>query len=446
MKQASGSLGTVLKYVLIVVLLLVLAGAGWATWNWYHSGGQGASYRTEKVTRGKLVATISSTGTVEPEEVIDVGAQVAGQILRFGPDPDDSSKTVDYRSNVRQGTILAELDDALFRARVEQAKADLESKKADLESKKADLAVAARDWARSQRLHPTGGIAESDYEVSRGNFETKTAAIKVAEAAVGQAEAALNEANTNLGYTVIKSPVKGVIIDRRVNVGQTVVASLSAPSLFLIAKDLTRVQVWVSVNEADISNIKKGQEATFTVDTYPGEVFKGVVTKVRLNAQMTQNVVTYTVEVTTDNKDGRLLPYLTANVKFKVDERTDALLVPNSALRWRPSAAQVHPDYRSEYQQSLRRKLGQGGEGGDAEKEALNRATVWVEDGPFVRPVKIRTGLTDGVNTEVLTVEADRLGKVEALEKDTPLVVGEQKGAPVGGANPFVPQMFKKKE
>src|SRR5262249_14632493 len=399
----------------------------------------------------------SSTGTVEPEEVVDVGAQVAGQILRFGPDPADSTgtKTIDYCSNVEKGTELAYLDPALFEARVEQTEANLRSAKADLGSKQADFEVAERDWARSQRLRSSGGaISEADYETSRGNFQKTQAAIRVAEAFVGQAEAALKEAKTNLGYTVIKSPVKGTIIARRVNVGQTVVASLSAPSLFLIAKDLTRVQIWVSVNEADIARIKKGQEATFTIDAYPGEVFKGVVTKDRNDAQMTQNVVTYPVEVTTANPpteeypNGKLRPYMTANVKFIVARRDDALLVPNGALRWRPSTALVHPDYRDEHQQSLRRKGG-GGESGPGETDSQNHGILWVEDGGFVRPVKVLTGLTDGVNTEILRVEADHFGKEEALEKDTPIVVGEQKGGPGGGTvNPFVTPMFgnKKKE
>ena len=164
------------------------------------------------------------------------------------------------------------------------------------------------------------------------------AAIVQAQGTVSQAEATLKRALQNLSYCTIISPVKGVIIDRRVNIGQTVVASLNAPSLFLLAKDLKRLQVWVSVNEADIGHIKPGQAVTFTVDAFPGEVFSGEVGKVRLNATMTQNVVTYTVEIITDNSNGKLLPYLTANVTFIVGERKNVLLVPNAALRWTPTA------------------------------------------------------------------------------------------------------------
>ena len=169
------------------------------------------------------------------------------------------------------------------------------------------------------------------------------AAILEAQAIRGPGRGGPDRAQRNLSYCTIKSPVKGVIIDRRVNIGQTVVASLNAPSLFLLAKDLTRMQVWVAVNEADIGKIHPGQPVTFTVAAFPGETFRGEVGKVRLNASMTQNVVTYTVEVITDNSNGRLLPYLTANVQFELDRRKDVLLVPSAALRWTPSADQVAP-------------------------------------------------------------------------------------------------------
>src|SRR5215831_2594864 len=147
-------------------------------------------------------------------------------------------------------------------------------------------------------------------------------------------------------YCTIISPVKGIIIDRRVNIGQTVVSSLSTPSLFLIAKDLTRIQVWVSVNEADIGNVHPGQPVTFTIDAFPNQVFHGQITNIRLNATMTQNVVTYTVAVTTDNADGKLLPYLTANVRFVTGSRHNVLVVPNAALRWQPQSNQIAPQFR----------------------------------------------------------------------------------------------------
>src|SRR5205814_7076430 len=187
--------------------------------------------------------------------------------------------------------------------------------------------------------------------VSRPNYEPATANVGVAQATIKQTQSALETAKINLGYTTIVSPVKGVILDRRVNIGQTVVSSLNAPSLFLIAKDLKRLQVWASVNEADIGNVHSGQPVTFTVDAYPGRVFKGVVAadQPRLNASMTQNVVTYTVVVNTDNSDGKLVPYLTANLQFEISKHANVLLVPNAALRWKPSPNQVAPEARDEY-------------------------------------------------------------------------------------------------
>jgi HlyD family secretion protein len=294
-------------------------------------------------------------------------------------------------------------------------------------------------------------MAESDRDSAQNAYETARAAVPSNEANLEKAKrtvemkkAILDKAEKNLGYCTIKSPVRGVIIDRRVNIGQTVVASLSAPSLFLLAKDLRRLQVWAQVNEADIGNIHKGQTATFTVDTYPTDTFSGVVTKVRLNANMTQNVVTYTVEVTTDNPvdkdhpEGKLLPYLTANLQFKVAERKGVLLVPNAALRWKPRKDEVHPDYRDEFEQSLRRRAAQEDDKPGGEKKQHNRATLWLEDEGFVRPVKVRTGLADGFRTEVVSAESDQ----EEITENTHVVTGTvQKGVVQDVDNPFVSKM-----
>lgn len=210
----------------------------------------------------------------------------------------------------------------------------------------------------------------------------------------------MKQAEINLDWTRIRSPVKGVIIDRRVNVGQTVVASLNAPSLFLIAKDLKHLQVWVSVNEADIGKIRKEQAVRFTVDAFPGEVFAGKVAQIRLNATMTQNVVAYTVVVTTDNPDGKLLPYLTANVQFEVGRRKDVLLVPNAALRWRPQPQWIAADAREKT--PLQKPGSHETPPGDRTRQQQEPRHVWVQDGKFVRPVAVETGLSDGVMTEII--------------------------------------------
>jgi HlyD family secretion protein len=215
------------------------------------------------------------------------------------------------------------------------------------------------------------------------------------------------------------------------------VASLNAPSLFLIAKDLKRLQVWASVNEADIGQIHAGQVVRFSVDAYPDEVFKGVVAQIRLNASMTQNVVTYTVVVDTNNDNGKLLPYLTANVQFEVSQRNNVLLVPNAALRWRPQPQQVVPDAREAFVKSQRRRGGNAPADKGApksDKDRQHNGTVWAEEGGFVRPVKVRVGLTDGLLTEVSGDDVS-----EGME----VVVGESRqNGSVGTTNPFTPQMF----
>ena len=336
---------------LIPLLLIVLA----VFWFWRGSGHRSMPYRLAPVVRGNLEAVISATGTVEPEEVVDVGAQVAGKIVAFGKDK--HGKPIDYGSHVEAGTVLARIDDSLYAADVSQSKAQLGQAKANYQRSQADLGQlraklvqAEADWQRAQQLGPSEALSQADYDaarsaydVARANLNVGQAAIVQAKEAVSQAEASLAKAKQNLDYCTIRSPVKGVIIDRRVNIGQTVVSSLSAPSLFLIARDLTKMQVWASVNEADIGSIHPGQPVTFTVDALPGKTFQGVVGKIRLNATMTQNVVTYTVEVNTDNSSGVLIPYLTANLKFIVSERKNVLLVPNAALRWIPQPDQVAP-------------------------------------------------------------------------------------------------------
>src|SRR5262249_35369808 len=235
----------------------------------------------------------------------------------------------------------------------------------------------------------------------------------------------------------IPSPVEGVIIDRRVSLGQTVQSSFNTPSLFLIAKDLKRMKVWASVNEADVGQVKLGQTVRFTVDAYPGHDFKGTVGLIRLNATSTQNVVTYTVEVVTDNSNNKLLPYMTANLHFEVDRLTNKMLVPNSALRWKPSPDQMAPDVREEFAKRKGKGGGQGqGQGqGGGKGEASNKGIVWKKDGTFVRPVKLMLGPTDGNNTQVLEGE---------LNDGDALIVGENRsGGDAGGTtNPFAPQMF----
>jgi len=470
-----------MRKVVIALLVLGLVG-GAAAWYVQRGGDQDVAFRTGKVARGDLLISIDATGTLEPEEVIDVGAQVAGQILSFGKDAD--GKTVDYGSHVEAGTVLAQIDDSLYKAQaaeanaqVQQAKAALQVTNANLEQAKAKLYQAQRAWERAQKLGPSEALAQAQYDSYKSDFETAQANVAVSEASILQAqatvvqtEAAAQRAKRNLDYTTIRSPVKGVIIDRRVNTGQTVVASLNAPSLFLLAKDLTRMQVWVPVNEADIGKIRAGQPVSFSVDAFPGQTFKGEVGKVRLNASMTQNVVTYTVEIITDNSSGQLLPYLSANVRFELARRSDVLMVPNAALRWTPATDQIEPQFRDTAAkqtadstpsdgvapaasesgggpQAAARGPARGGsaqgEGrnlrsrgsppGSASESGMTRGTIWALEGKYVRPLPVQVGQSDGSMTEV-----QGAGVTDGLE----VVMGVQAkaAAQADSTNPFAPR------
>jgi HlyD family secretion protein len=437
-----------------LALLLILLGAGTAAVvsmtgglsHWYLrlGGTPSASYRTAPVVRENLLASISASGTVEPEDVIDVGAQVVGQIKEFGPDleagplPNGSYRPVDFRSRVKKGMILAKLDDALFKARQDKAQADARSAEAHVRLLEAKSHQAERDWQRAQELHGRQAMSNQDYDTAHTTFLIAKADMEDARAAANGAQAALNEARQNMEYTTIYCPVVGEILDRRVNVGQTVVSGLNAPSLFLIATDLRRMQVWASINEADIGQIHEGQSVRFTVDAYPNRSFEGVVSQIRLNANMTQNVVTYTVVVSTDNSPGLLKPYMTANLQFKVEERSTVLQVPNSALRYRPQAQLVAADCRDEYLESLERRPSTAKDKNEATNEKKDQATVWERDHGFLRPIKVRIGLTDGNMTEILegeVREGDEVvtGEVHAVDNE-------------GVNNPFTPKFNSNKK
>jgi len=544
-----------LMKALFWLILLGLVGCA-AVWYLQRAGKQPVSYRTAQVKRGELLATIGATGTIEPEEVVDVGAQVAGQIISFGKDK--NGKTVDYGSAVEEGTVLAQIDDTLYAADVASATAQMQQAEglaqhataevatseagvqaseaqvqaseagvqaseagvakaeADLKQMQAKLVQARNDWDRAQKLGPSEALAQSNYDAYKAAYETAMANVAVDEAAilqakstvlqakatvlqskgavaqakgavaqaksaveqakgqVAQAKATMDRARRNLSYCTIKSPVKGAIIDRRVNIGQTVVSALNVASLFLIARDLKRLEVWVSVNEADIGNIRPGQAVTFTVDAFPGRVFEGKVGTIRLNATMTQNVVTYTVEVITENSDGKLIPYLTANAQFELSRRTNVLLVPNAALRWFPSQPeQVAPGYRDALGSAPRRGGGpkspspttaragsrgepksaspstaHAGSRGEAKagspasspqvgQESPRQGTLWVRQEDGLRPVRVRVGLSDGSMTEVQGKE---------LEEGMDVILGEERqAAGPGTTNPFTPQFFGQK-
>ena len=433
----------------VLVFVVLLAGTGYFFWQARLNGA--ISFRTEEVANGRLLATIGSTGTVQAQDVIDVGAQVQGRIIFIGKDEHTKSRVVDWGSEVegptldkdgkilKLGTVLAQIDPAIYAAQVASADASLKAAKADKLQKIATLKQTNADFERAKKLLKNGGILQAEYDQFEANFEVAKANLDVSVANIGVAEANLKNTQTNLEYTTVSAPVKGVVIDRRVNVGQTVVASLSAPSLFLIAKDLSKLEVWATVNEVDVSRIRVDQDVTFTVDAFAGQVYKGKVVPqgnlpFRLNATMNQNVVTYTVVVSVDNESGLLRPYMTANLSFIVADKKHVLLVPNAALRYIPAKQQIVPEQRDTYTQLKAKKRP------STETDLTERGVVWVpaEDG-MCRYIEVQIGLSDSVKTELLGV----IGGGE-LPEHTSVIVGEIKGASrTGGANPFAPQMFK---
>jgi HlyD family secretion protein len=434
-----------LKTIALVTAVLAATGAIW----WFSSHrAKATAFRTAAVKRGDICASISATGTVEPEVVVDVGAQVTGIIKAFGRDVNNHS--VDYGSPVKAGGVVGLIDDTLYVAAVEvdkaqlkQAIATLVNAKANVPQMKAKLVDAEADWRRAQTVGPSRALAATTYDSYKSNYETAKsnlamaeAAVELAVAGVEQAKATLKKDEENLAYCTVKSPVDGVVIDRRVNLGQTIVSSTAASSLFLIAKDLRRIQVWASVNEADIGKIHEGQQVNFTIDAFGDEVFQGVVNKIRLNATMSQNVVTYTVEVNHDNSDGKLLPYLTTNLQFEVGRRENVLLVPNAALRWTPKPGQIARESGPASHTASAKPAGQHQVVAE-NRASQTRGTLWTAQGDLVRPVHVHVGLTDGALTEV---------GGEGISENLQVVTGVTMLEPQGGqnqgegTNPFMPQ------
>lgn len=406
-------------------------------------------YFTHPIKRGNLLATISATGTLEPEKVIDVGAQVAGRIVSFGKD--NSGNPIDYGSEISSGTILAKIDERVYKsvvlsatAQLEQSKANVNLAKANLNQYKAKYYQAERDYERAKKLGPSDALSQADFDAAYSAYKNAQAGIEVgkasilqAEHSVKQAEASLKLAEQNLAFCTIVSPVRGVIIDRRVNIGQTVVASLNAPSLFLIAYDLRKMQIWVAVNEADIGSIKKGQKVQFSVDAFPRKTFQGIVGKIRLNASMTQNVVTYTVEVNTDNSDGRLLPYLTANVKFILSDRRNVLLVPNSALQFSPGLNYANKENSSKQEKKSDENILIQNEKQENKADKNFNGNVWVLKEGALQPISIHTRFSDGTQTEIESSEIQE-GDIVVIGKEETSTKKQQT------INPFTPKFSRR--
>ena len=412
----------------ISTLVIVAALVGVGVWGYFYAQSRGASpkYRTSKIERGPLTAAVSSTGNLNAVTTVQVGSQVSGQIKEL---------FADFNTIVKKNQVIARIDPEVFEAKVNQAKADVESAqatvanqvaqvekaKADVENARAVLAEAKantakaqvgvvdskRDLDRKTELFKRELIAKSDLDTAQAAYESAVALLEAAKAKeqslgagiqsavaqlrvveaqlqsaraqVDQKKAMLAQTAADLEHTTIRAPVNGVVVSRQVDVGQTVAASLQAPVLFTIAEDLTKMQVEVSVDEADIGRVRLEDRATFTVDAFSGQTFTGSVTQIRKAAQVVQNVVTYTVVVAVDNPGGRLLPGMTANVKMITAEKPSVLKVANAALRFRPAGAEATPGAPAAGGGGQGERQGQGGGGGgrgsgEQMKERLTKA------------------------------------------------------------------------
>lgn len=304
--------------VAIVIVVVLVAAGGFYAWRSAKARGAKPKYRTEAVQRGDIKVQVTATGNLQAVTTVLVGSQVSGTI---------SALFADFNDRVRSGQVLAQLDPTFLKAQTAQSRADLQ--RTDVQVRQAE-----RDSARVFPLLSEGLVSVADIDVSR-------TALDQARASRASAQAALDRAETNLRYATIHSPIDGVVISRDVDMGQTVAASLSAPTLFTIANDLQKMQLEVAVDEADIGMVRGGQQATFSVDAYPADLFRGVVHQIRLAPETVQNVVTYTVVILVENPGAKLLPGMTANVSILVDEARDVLKVPAMALRFRPTAIEA---------------------------------------------------------------------------------------------------------
>ena len=389
-------------YWLLAAALLVAIGVG--GWRW-RAGRQkaGPQLETARVDRGRIVAKVTATGVLSAIVTVQVGSQVSGRIQAL---------YADYNSRVRKGQLIAKIDPQLFLATRDQARANLAAAQGNLAKAKAQAVDAQRQYARSKLLAEQKLVAQADMETAQASAEAAQAGVQAAQGSVEQARAALHQAEVNLAYTDILSPTNGVVISRSVDVGQTVAASLQAPTIFVIAEDLAKMQVDTSVAEADVGRLRDGMDVTFTVDAYPAEVFRGSVRQIRNAPQTVQNVVTYDAVIDVANPDLKLRPGMTANVTFVYAQKDDALRVPNAALRFKPppellggaasgsaagAAAQGAPGPRAVGAVGAAGRRDRPGAGGRPDQR-----TVWVARDGKPASVGIRTGISDGSVTEVV--------------------------------------------
>jgi HlyD family secretion protein len=351
---------------LLIGIMFILFMGGGGIWYWWASDTPPIHYKTLPVERGPITAIVTATGTINPVVSVQVGSQISGKVAQL---------FADFNSKVIKGQVLAQIDQKPFKARLSQARAAVKSARGNLSRANVLAIQRKREFDRMAALRPQAFVSQADVDLAETNYRDAAANVEVLQAQLDQAQAALASAELDLGYTTIYSPVDGIVVSRNVDVGQTLAAAFQTPILFLIAQDLTHMQVNANVSESDIGGVKEGTEANFRVDAYPKQFFDGVVTQVRNAPINIQNVVTYDVVITVRNPELKLKPGMTANVTIVTARKENPLRVPNGALRFR--MPNVPTDRKA--------------------------SRVWVLD-PNHQPrqVDVSTGITDSLSTEIL--------------------------------------------
>ncbi|MEX0714550.1 MAG: efflux RND transporter periplasmic adaptor subunit [Pirellulales bacterium] len=411
---------TSVKILLILLALAGLAAAVYQPAARYWKQRSRPNWRLAKVSRGQIMSVVNSTGTVKPVLSVSVGSFVSGPILEL---------YAKFNQEVKKDQLLAKIDPWIYESAEAREQAALATRVADVERAKAQLQQAINDERRSQSLHKEDPAFISQAEMDKFKFNRMAleAQVRLADASVKQAQASLDNSKANVAYTDIRSPVDGIVIDRKIDPGQTLAAQFQTPELFVVAPNMReKMHVHASVDEADIGLIaqakRRGLPVTFTVDAYPDDLFRGAIEEIRMSSTTTQSVVTYPVIVATSNSDLKLMPGMTASISFQIEDRPNVLRIPNAALRFYPLANHVR---------QADRKLLEGVPEADEEESSeagglsarqraelrrkRDRRHVWVVDGDYLRAVPVVTGLSDNQHTEL---------KSGQLKAGDPLVTG----------------------
>lgn len=374
--------------VVLVILVSVIALA---------NGKAKPKYKLGKVERNTIIETVEASGIINPVKTVSIGSQVSGII---------SAIYVDFNSQVKEGQVLAQIDPALLQAQVDKAQGDLNAARANYQKTKSILAYDEVNYQRYKRLYKKRYVAKGDVDLAEATYKSDRAQLNAMSGQIAQSSATLQNNLTNLRYTKIISPVNGVIVSRAVDVGQTVAASFQTPTLFTVAKDLTKMQIEVSVSEADIGKVKVGQKVQYNLDGYPNETFAGKVSQVRLSPTTVSNVVTYTVIVQINNDDGKLKPGMTANVSIITNQKSNVLSVENAALRFTPVEI--------------------------TEGKKFKEQGIWLLKDNKPTRVNIKIGVTDSENTEIISDEIKEGDDViiGSLKKKSTQGMGRPPGMP----------------